>query len=109
MSRLGREIVGSLTSVTVFGLSHEHQRWDRDEHIQFRCDKRLFGMEDAIWRAAAARGLTYEEARQLLCEDKWAATEFGAPTTGYSKYRSSNDVTLTDLAAQSKAMGSIRK
>jgi hypothetical protein len=70
----------------VIGLVHEHQRWDRDDHIEFRCHN-LMGIFDAVKQLRADRpGLSDEACLDLLCSDTKVAEEYGAPSLDYSAY-----------------------
>ncbi|KAL1610470.1 hypothetical protein SLS60_002138 [Paraconiothyrium brasiliense] len=70
----------------VLGMSHEHQRWDRDDHILFRCDS-LVGIFDAVDGLQADRpGLSEQDALDLLCTDRELAIEYGSPSSEYGKY-----------------------
>lgn len=72
--------------VVVLGMSHEHQRWDRDDHIGFRCDS-LVGIIDALNNLMADRpGLLESDALVLLCSDRDLAVEYGSPSSEYGTY-----------------------
>lgn len=66
---------------------HEHQRWDRDDHIEYRCHN-LYHI-DAMWASvdqlAMDRHTTHEVALNILCEDMDIAREFGALSAEYIK------------------------
>jgi hypothetical protein len=51
---------------------HEHCRWDRDDHVLFRCDK-LLGYQDALIAASLAG---HSDAAERLCANQAFANEF---------------------------------
>jgi hypothetical protein len=56
----------------VLGMLHEHCRWDRDDHVLFRCDK-LLGYQDALITASLAG---HPDAAERLCTNQAFANEF---------------------------------
>jgi hypothetical protein len=69
----------------VLGMAHEHQRWDRDDHVEFRCAN-LVGMTDVyIPRVRAAERMDYATAYAALCADMHTAEKYFAPSAEYVK------------------------
>ncbi|KAF2444577.1 hypothetical protein P171DRAFT_494954 [Karstenula rhodostoma CBS 690.94] len=68
----------------VLGMAHEHQRWDRDDHVEFRCAN-LVGMTDIINRFRVAEKKDYAAASKALCEDQLTAEKWFAPSAEYVK------------------------
>ncbi|KAJ4345254.1 uncharacterized protein N0V89_011384 [Didymosphaeria variabile] len=66
------------------GMIHEHQRWDRDDHVEFRCDN-LVGMWDKINTAHVAEKISPAQAHRALCEDLAMAHKYHAPSQDYIK------------------------
>lgn len=66
------------------GMAHEHQRWDRDDHVEFRCDN-LVGMWDIINKARIAENMSPAQAHRALCEDLAMAERYHAPSRDYIK------------------------
>ena len=62
--------------MVVLGMVHEHQRWDRDDYVDFRC-KNLIGMDEAVKRALESGG-TEDERWKELCTVYTSALNFGA-------------------------------
>ncbi|KAF9730577.1 hypothetical protein PMIN01_11446 [Paraphaeosphaeria minitans] len=67
----------------VLGMVHEHQRWDRDDHVEFRC-RNLRGMREAVAEFRQT-GLEYDQAWRILCTDFGAALHYTAPSRSYVK------------------------
>lgn len=66
------------------GLVHEHQRWDRDDHVEFRC-KNIIGMIDIINDMVKKEKVSFDEATKALCENEAKAEQYGAPSVPYIK------------------------
>ena len=66
------------------GMIHEHQRWDRDDYLEFRCNN-LWGINDSISKVTAHEGITSQEAAELLCNNAHKAREYDAPSVPYIK------------------------
>ncbi|OAG11197.1 uncharacterized protein CC84DRAFT_1210870 [Paraphaeosphaeria sporulosa] len=64
------------------GMAHEHQRWDRDDHVEFRCAN-LVGMSDIINHYRVAAKVDYATASKALCEDQLTAEKWFAPSAEY--------------------------
>jgi hypothetical protein len=66
-------------------MAHEHQRWDRDDHVVFRCHN-LVGMTDVyIPHVRVAEKMDYATAYKALCEDMKTAEKYFAPSAEYVK------------------------
>ncbi|KAF1974428.1 hypothetical protein BU23DRAFT_553483 [Bimuria novae-zelandiae CBS 107.79] len=63
---------------------HEHQRWDRDDHIEFRCTN-LDDMVDIIGHMKVKEGVSWDKAAKALCEDYAKAKEYHARSVDYIK------------------------
>ncbi|KAH7398654.1 hypothetical protein DE146DRAFT_755650 [Phaeosphaeria sp. MPI-PUGE-AT-0046c] len=74
-----------------FGLLHEHQRPDRDEHVKYNC-KMLFGYNDALLRAIKDGHLPLE-----LCSKAKIANLYGFAASQFTK-----DGNLIEGATSSK-------
>ena len=68
----------------VFGMSHEHQRWDRDDHVEFRCEN-LAGIYEAANRLSAERNLDEHRAMEMLCSNRDVAVEYKSPSADYGE------------------------
>jgi hypothetical protein len=67
----------------VLGMVHEHQRWDRDDYIEFRCHN-LRDMEKPV-EELQKTGLTEGQAWEILCTNLDTAVQYNAPSAGYIK------------------------
>lgn len=69
-------------------MAHEHQRWDRDEYVQFKCEN-VRGMKEIVDKAyelnGRPNGITKEEVWEFLCEDFGQAEFWSAPSKAYIK------------------------
>ncbi|CAI6314039.1 unnamed protein product [Periconia digitata] len=97
----------------VFGLGHEHVRRDRDQHIEYRCD-RVFGFQNAYNKAKndpPNSHLADHELKKALCEDENFGHRYGfdvglafhvRPNFGVNSYFDWDSIMLygSDTAAQ---------
>lgn len=62
-------------------MGHEHQRWDRDDYIQFNC-KNFYGIQEVFdtARHGLAPGISDDEIWDFLCNDAKKARDFDAPS-----------------------------
>ncbi|KAF1972578.1 hypothetical protein BU23DRAFT_569092 [Bimuria novae-zelandiae CBS 107.79] len=91
VSDLATPAISHMNSVmVVFRMAHKFQRWDRDEYVEFRCDERLDGLEEAANSLAEARKIEYPEALVILCEDYKVVEQFNSPSASYSRQGPSN-------------------
>lgn len=65
-------------------MAHEHQRWDRDDSLEFRCIN-IAGMSETIERYRVAENADYETALKALCKDPATATNWSAPSLDFIK------------------------
>ncbi|KAL5450418.1 hypothetical protein PMIN06_006555 [Paraphaeosphaeria minitans] len=65
----------------ILGMTHEHQRWDRDEYVHFLCEN-IRGMKevaDSAWNMyGRTNGISREDVLELLCEDSGQAEFWSA-------------------------------
>lgn len=63
---------------------HEHQRWDRDTYLEFRC-KNLAGMQGIVKKYMKDKQVSEDAAWEALCTDDNEAYEYDAPSIDYIK------------------------
>ena len=68
---------------------HEHQRWDRDDYVEFRCRNIDGNKKD--------KKVTEDEAWDKLCTDEAEAYEYNAPSMDYIKGNGLDPVTKSPL------------
>ena len=78
------ELLKYANGVIVMGLTHEHNRWDRDYYLEFRC-LNLKGIDEIINRVRRDKKCDFETARKLICEDYKTAREYDAYSAVFIK------------------------
>ncbi|KAJ4344621.1 uncharacterized protein N0V89_012365 [Didymosphaeria variabile] len=70
----------------VLGMAHEHQRWDRDDYVYFRCEN-VKGMKERVEYAhrlnGVPNGIPIGEVWEFLCEKYAQATFWEAPSRAW--------------------------
>lgn len=56
-------------------MAHEHQRWDRDDHVEFRCSN-IADFSNAINRVRVGEKMNHAQASKALCEDQEIADKY---------------------------------
>ncbi|KAL6703626.1 hypothetical protein ACN47E_009486 [Coniothyrium glycines] len=84
----------------VFGMVHEHQRWDRDDHVEFRCDN-LLGIMDAVDLLQTDAFVDEHTALDMLCSDYELALKYHSPSADYVKGNGLDPHTRPTLDGQS--------
>lgn len=60
-------------------MGHEHQRWDRDDYVQFNC-KNVNGIKDAVQRVKDEGSLPEDQIWDMLCNHAEHVVQWKAPT-----------------------------
>ncbi|PSN71997.1 hypothetical protein BS50DRAFT_583601 [Corynespora cassiicola Philippines] len=68
----------------VLGMVHEHCRHDRDDFVQYRCEK-VKGFQEALTRAVAATKLKYDNVKGQLCNSQKFALTHDFDGSEYTK------------------------
>lgn len=70
--------------MAVLGMTHEQNRWDRDDHVEFRC-LNIAGIDEIIAHLRVAEKMDFETARKAICEDWKKAIQYGSPSASFIK------------------------
>ncbi|KAL1595700.1 hypothetical protein SLS60_009389 [Paraconiothyrium brasiliense] len=84
-----------MTELKFLGMAHEHQRWDRDDYVYFRCEN-VKGMKERVEYAhklhGIPNGITTEEVWEFLCENYAQATFWEAPSIAWIRGDGYDDI-----------------
>lgn len=68
----------------VLGMVHEQTRHDRDDYVEYRCDK-IKGYKNTQYDALMQDAISYADSAARLCEDKAFAQKYGFNGSAYTK------------------------